>query len=125
MAPQDQDKEGRLPADALKDIAIESWRFVILVNKLLAQLDAGERGRYQSQTKFFLRRLESNLKSAGLMIVNLEGSTFDPGMAATALNIEDFSESDNLVVDQMIEPVIMGPEGLLHSGTVVLRRVSK
>ena len=95
------------------------------MNKLLTQLDAGERGRYQGQIRFFLRKLESNLESAGLKIVNLEGNPFDPGMAATALNIEDFSESDDLVVDQMIEPVVMGPEGLLHSGTVILRKVNK
>ena len=120
-----EEQETRSPSDALQDIAIESWRFVGLVNKLLTQLDAGERGRYQGQIRFFLRKLESNLESAGLKIVNLEGNPFDPGMAATALNIEDFSESDNLVVDQMIEPVIMGPEGLLRSGTVILRKVNK
>jgi len=118
-----EDDESRRPFDALQDIAVESWRFVRLVNKILSQLDAGERGRYQNQIRFFLRKLESNLESAGLKIVNLEGIQFDPGMAATALNIEDFSDGDDLVVDQMIEPVIMGPEGLLHSGTVVLRKV--
>ena len=118
-----EDDEARSPSDALQDIAVESWRFVRLVNKLLSQLDAGERGRYQNQIRFFLRKLESNLESVGLKIVNLEGNQFDPGMAATALNIEDFSDGDYLVVDQMIEPVIMGPEGLLHSGTVVLRKV--
>ena len=118
-----EDDEIRSPSGALQEIAVESWRFVRLVDKLLSQLDAGERGRYQNQVRFFLKKLEGNLASVGLKIINLEGSTFDPGMAATAVNIEDFSESDKLVVDQMIEPVIMGPNGLLHSGTVVLRRV--
>ena len=119
-----EDNENRSPIDSLQDIAVESWRFVRLVDKLLMQLDAGERGRYQNQVRFFLRKLETNLASAGLKLVNLEGNPFDPGMAATAINIEDFEEGDELVVDQMIEPVIMGPDGLLHSGTVVLRKVS-
>lgn len=119
-----EDNENRSPVDSLQDIAVESWRFVRLVDKLLMQLDAGERGRYQNQVRFFLRKLETNLASAGLKLVNLEGNHFDPGMAATAINIEDFEEGDELVVDQMIEPVIMGPDGLLHSGTVVLRKVS-
>ena len=120
-----EDTDNRTPSDALQNIAVESWRFVRLVNKLLTQLDAGERGRYQNQVRFFLKKLEGNLASAGLKVVNLEGNPFDPGMAATAINIQDFEEGDELVVDQMIEPVIMGPDGLLHSGTVVLRKVNQ
>ena len=119
-----EDNESRSPSDALQDIAVESWRFVRLVNKLLTQLDAGEGSRYQNQIRFFLKKLERSLASAGLKVVNLEGSPFDPGMAATAINIEDFEEGDELVVDQMIEPIIMGSEGLLHSGTVILRKVN-
>ena len=119
-----ENTDNRSPFNALQDIATESWRFVRLVNKLLTQLDAGERGRYQNQVRFFLKKLEANLASAGLRIVNLEGNSFDPGMAAAAINLEDFEEGDELVVDQMIEPVIMGPDGLLHSGTVVLRKVN-
>jgi hypothetical protein len=111
--------------EALRDIAVESWRFVRLFTKLLSELDAGEQGRYQNQLRFFLRRLEGNLESAGLRVVNLEGHEFDPGMAATALNLEDFAEGDSLIVDQMIEPLIMGPSGVLHSGTVVLRKVTR
>jgi hypothetical protein len=44
-------------------------------------------------------------------------------MAATALNAEDFDPDDNLVVDQMLEPIIMGEEGLARTGTVILRKV--
>ena len=120
----DDDIENRSTSDALQDIAVESWRFVRLMNKLLTQLDAGEQGRYQNQIRFFLKKLDGSLASAGLKVVNLEGNPFDPGMAATAINIEDFQEEDELVVDQMIEPVIVGPDGLLHSGTVVLRKVN-
>ena len=32
---------------------------------------------------------------------------------------------DDLVVDQMIEPVVMGREGLLRAGTVMLRKAEK
>ena len=120
----DDDVVARPATDALQEMAVESWRFVRLVEKLLTQLDAGERGRYQNQVRFFLRKLESNLESVGLRVVNVEGSPFDPGMAATPLNIEDFSDGDHLVVDQMIEPIIMGQDGLLHTGTVILRKVT-
>ena len=35
-------------------------------------------------------------------MVNVEGQPFDPGMAATPLNIEDFEVNDTLEVEQML-----------------------
>ena len=55
-------------------------------------------------------------------IVDVQGQPFDPGMAATPLNIEDFDEEDSLIVDQMLEPIIMGKAQLVKTGTVVLKK---
>jgi len=103
-------------------ISIESWRFARLFSRVLTKLDAGEDARYINQYRYYLRQLEECLESAGLRLVNVEGQLYDPGMAATALNIEDFNPDDRLLVDQMIEPIIMGPQGLIRSGTVMLRK---
>jgi hypothetical protein len=108
----------------LIDIVVESWRFSRSFARVLNKLDAGEAARYQSQLRFYLKRLEETLSSIGLTIVNVEGSAYDPGIAATPLNIADFSPDDTLVVDQMIEPIIMGTQGLRRMGTVMLRQVS-
>ena len=43
-------------------------------------------------------------------------------MAATPLNIEEFEPEDALIVDQMLEPIIMGPNGVIRTGTVTLRK---
>lgn len=40
---------------------------------------------------------------------------FNPGMAATPLNIEDFNSEDTLIIDQMLEPIIMGKDGLVKT----------
>lgn len=108
---------------SLIDISIESWRFSRLFARLLSKLDAGEGARYTSQYRYYLKRLEETLDGAGLILVNVEGQPYDPGVAATALNIGDFGADDVLVVGQMIEPIIMGSEGLVRSGTVILRKV--
>ena len=55
--------------------------------------------------------------------MNVEGQAYDPGVAASALNIGDFGAEDVLVVEQMIEPIIMGSEGLVRRGTVMLKKV--
>lgn len=105
-------------------MAVESWRFGRTYERMMTKLDAGEQNRYQSQFRWFIKKVEEALEQANLRIVNIEGHPFDPGMAATPLNIGDFEANDTLIVDQMIEPIIMGKEGLLRTGTVTLRKAT-
>lgn len=107
------------------DVIVESWRFTRTFLRVLTRLDAGEAVRYQNQLRFYQKRLEDALACTGLKIVNLEGQHYDAGMAATALNIADFAPDEVLLVDQMIEPVIMGTSGLRRVGTVTLRRATE
>jgi hypothetical protein len=108
---------------SLIDVAVESWRFSRLFMRAVGKLDAGEAGRYQNQLRYFLKKVDENLESNGLKLVNVEGQPYDAGMAASALNLEEFGPEDLLLVDQMVEPIIMGPNGLRKEGTVMLRRV--
>jgi len=109
---------------SLLDLAIESWRISRRFERLLLTLDAGEQSRYQGQLRWFQRKVHESLTESGLRIENAEGQQFDPGMAATPLNIEDFKPEDTLVVDQMIEPIVMGADGVIRTGTVMLKRMN-
>lgn len=109
--------------EAVISMAVESWRFGRVFERLLLKLDAGEQDRYKSQFRWFMKKVEAALDQADLRIVNVEGDPFDPGMAATPLNIQEFDAKDGLMVDQMLEPIIMGKEGLVKTGTVTLRKV--
>ncbi|WMP18950.1 hypothetical protein [Thiothrix lacustris] len=109
---------------SLIDVAVESWRFSRLFARMINKLDAGEANRYINQLRYFQKKLEESLDEAGLKLVNLEGHLFDPGIAASPLNIGDFEQDDTLLVDQMVEPIIMGSTGLKKHGTVMLRKVS-
>lgn len=108
---------------SLTKLAVESWRIARVFDRMLTKLDAGEQTRYQSQLRWFIKKVEESLEEAGMSIVNVEGHPFDPGIAATPINIEEFDANDALVVDQMLEPIIMGKEGLVKTGTVTLRKV--
>jgi hypothetical protein len=88
-------------------------------------LDAGEGSRYLSQQRYFQKKISESLEDVGLKLVNVEGQVYDPGIAATALNLEDFAPHDVLMVEQMVEPIIMDANGLCRSGTVMLMRVGK
>jgi hypothetical protein len=109
---------------SLIDMAVESWRFARLFSRLVSKLDAGEGSRYVNQLRYFQKKLEDSLEASGMKIVNVEGQPFDPGIAASAINIGDFGPDDLLLVDQMVEPIIMGAEGLRKQGTVMLRKVA-
>ena len=41
---------------------------------------------------------------------------------ATMVNLADFTPEDTLVVDQMLEPVIMGEQGVVKMGTAILQK---
>lgn len=107
---------------SLIDVVVESWRLVRTFERVLMKLDAGEASRYQNQLRFYLKRLDTVLAERELKIVNLEGQVYDAGMAATPLNIADFGPEDSLLVEQMIEPLVMGSDGVRRMGTMMLRR---
>lgn len=109
---------------ALVDTAAESWRFSRVVIRMMGKLDASDTSRFASQLNYYLEKLFENLEQADLRLVNVEGQIYDTGMAATALNIADFGADDHLLVDQMLEPIIMGADGLVRAGTVMLRKAA-
>lgn len=109
---------------SLTTIAIEAWRFGKVFERVLLKLDAGEEKRYVGQLRWFVKKVEESMAEAELRIVNVEGHVFDPGIPATPLNIEDFDSEDSLVIDQMIEPIIIGEDGgIRRTGTITLRKV--
>jgi len=109
----------------LIDMAVESWRLSRLFLRVAAKLDAGESARCVNQLRFFQRQVEENLRAAGLSLVNVEGQEYDPGMAASALNVGDFEAGDTLIIDQMVEPIIMSDTGIRRAGTITLRKAQQ
>jgi hypothetical protein len=109
--------------ESLIELAVEAWRFSRVFARVIDKLDAGAVGRYAGQHRYFLKKIEESLASSGLALVSVEGEKFDAGMAVSALNLGDFGPDDALLVDQMMEPIIMGPDGLRRQGTVMLRKL--
>jgi hypothetical protein len=108
----------------VEGLAVEAWRFGRVFQRLLARADAADRGRFEGQLRWFMKKVEEALSEAGMQIVMLEGNAFDMGMPAKPVNIEDFEAGERLTVDQMLEPVIVALNGggVLRYGTVTLKR---
>lgn len=106
------------------DLAIESWRFAKLFARIMSKMELNEANRYSNQLRYFQKRLDDSLLVIDMKLVNLEGQIYDAGMAASPLNIADFGPDDKLVVDQMVEPLIMGSNGIVKPATVMLALAS-
>ena len=107
---------------ALADLAAESWRFAEECRRLAQRLDAATQRRFESKLAYFSKRLESCLATAGWSFVNLEGQAFELGIAASGINVEDYHPDETLVIDQMLEPVIVGPDGVLRTGKEIVKK---
>lgn len=85
------------------EIAVEHYRFKNTFIKAISKLDFEEQSKYMSQFAWFSKKVTKAVEDAGLRIISLEGQAYDPGMAVTPLNIDDFEIEDELKIVQMIE----------------------
>jgi len=111
--------------EPLVSLVIESWRFVGVFNTVVSKLDPLVGEKFQRRGHFFQSKIAQSLEASGLRIVDLSGQVFDAGVAATALNSEEFEPDTPLVIDYMIEPLILSNESVIHYATVVVRKGEK
>ena len=110
--------------DTIIGMAVESWRLVKVIERLLRSVDVKEQQRYQGKIRWFVKKTEEALGNAGLRFVNYEGHSYDPGIPANPINLEDFQPDEKLYVMQMLEPVIIDDNGkIIKTGTISLGRI--
>ena len=105
-------------------MALEAWRFSRAYEKAISRLSSEERVLFEGSLDAFGKKIEEALSALDMRIVSVEGTVFDPGIAATPVNIDDFDPDGELVVDRMIEPIIMGRCGIVRMGSVTLRKAA-
>lgn len=111
--------------NSIADIASELFRFQRVFEKAIKKLSIEEQNKYISQFSWFSKRVTKAMSEADLRVLNLEGLPYDPGMAVTPLNIDDFEKDELLFVEQMMEPIIMADDAVYKTGTVILGRAER
>lgn len=106
-------------------IGKELYRFQGVFMKAIHKLEFEDQDKYTSQFQWFSKKVTKALEEAGLRLVDLDGQLYDPGMAVTPLNIEDFDTDDILYIMQTVEPIIMKEDVILKTGTVLLGRIEQ
>jgi kynurenine formamidase len=110
---------------SLVSIAAELYRLQSVFDKVTSKLDVNDQRKYQSQFAWFSKKVYQALDDVGLRLIGLDGQQYDPGMAVSPLNLDDFETEDSLYIAQTIEPIIMEGDTVIKTGTVVLGRIEK
>ena len=104
----------------------ENWRLTKLFQKVTSKLDVSEQNRYVNQLRYFQKTIENSLQDVNMKTIYLEGQMYDSGMAVSPMNIDEFEQKDQLIIDQVLEPLIMGNDGnIKKQGLVNLRKAKK
>ena len=106
-------------------VATELQRFKSVFMSAIGKLPMDEQTKYVSQYSWFDKKVKKALAEAGYTCVDIEGKIYDPEMAVTPLNIDEFQPDDILFVKQMIEPIIMNENSVAKTGTVLLGRIEE
>ena len=118
-------QENEALTKSIGDIASELFRFRRVLNKAISKLDAENQNKYASQFAWFTKRVDKAAENAGLHILDLSGQPYDPGMAVTPINLDEFGGDDDLFILQMMEPVIMKDDRIQKTGTVILSKIEE
>jgi molecular chaperone GrpE (heat shock protein) len=106
----------------LISIASELFRFQRVFAKAVSKLEVDEQNKYHSQYAWFSKKVLKALNDSGFKVISVDGQLYDPGIAVTPLNLDDFEADDILYVEQTLEPIIMEGETVIKTGTVLLGR---
>ncbi len=109
-------------SQALVDFAAEHWKLTRTVERCVPGMDPMDADRFLNHFEWYQRKTWAVLEEAGLILVDLTGQEYHPGMAATPLNLEDFPDwpGARFRVGQMVEPIVMERGRIRKAGTVML-----
>ena len=106
--------------DAFAKLAVEHWRLVRVLARLVERLPQEAQARVAAQARFAGSQLDTIVKDQGLSLVTFEGRVFDPSLPVTAVNADDFAAGATLVVGDTIEPTVMADGRVVQLGKILL-----
>lgn len=101
----------------IKELAIAYWR----LKKWLDNTDFSHKMIVESA----LRSFERYLSDSNIQILDLTGQIFDPGLAVEVIYCENDTplQEGKAVISEMITPIIIQTEKLLHTGQVIVKEI--
>ena len=102
------------------ELAIEHWKLLRAFERSIAFADADSKSRLEAQARYSQGRLDALLAKANLRAVSFDGREFEVNLPAIAINADEVADALGCVVERTIEPAIVSPTGVAHTGRVYL-----
>jgi hypothetical protein len=107
-----------ISSEQLLTLAMETWRGTRELERMRDQQSA-------IGLRYSLRKIRATLEEAGISYLDLTGQRYDAGMSLDIIDVEGDQEGGELVIKEMMAPIILLNGTLLAWGEAVLeRRVS-
>jgi hypothetical protein len=108
--------------NSLATLARDYWRLLRSYERLIAESALNNHNRLKSNYRNAERRLSIVLDEYNLKIISYEGKKYTPNLAVTVVNADEFSDNDELIINQMLEPTVMHGEQVLNIGKAILSK---
>ncbi|MFU0507736.1 hypothetical protein [Pseudaminobacter sp. NGMCC 1.201702] len=108
----------------LAELAIEFWKLLHNYDRFIDVVPDTAKPRLVAQARFGKTRLASILQLEDMRLAVYDGHLFEPNLPVVALNDDEFSVSDMLVISQTIEPTVLQNMNVISVGKVYLEKLA-
>ncbi|QGP81264.1 hypothetical protein [Sphingobium sp. CAP-1] len=111
-----------MSVEALATLAVHYWKLCAALERELILADPARREAGAAQLRFARRKLDNVLEGEGLRLATFDGEAWTAEIPASPVNADDMAGDAAATVADTIEPTIIGAQGVIHSGKILLRQ---
>ena len=104
----------------MAQLAVEYWKLLRVLDRALESVPEDRRERYASQGRYAAGRLEELLKEQKMSVQSFDGMDFEINLPASAVNGDEFTGREDVVVARTIEPAVIADMRPILMGKVYL-----
>lgn len=101
-------------------LAVEQWRLIRVLEKLIDRLPPEARARVHAQTRFAASNLSSLVGAHQIQLESFVGRAFEPSLPIVAVNGDDFEGMTDLYVSEMLEPAVIKSGRVVQLGRALI-----
>lgn len=115
--------------DSFIELLIENFKIERVLNNILDEMYNSNDSNIMRKTEKYIRQINwfknknKELKEKNnIEITNLEGQKYKEGLAVEVLNKEDLTGDEDIIISQMIEPIVMKDGNILKLGKIIIEK---
>jgi hypothetical protein len=104
----------------LAHLAVEYWKLLRSFDNAMATAPPDAKVRLAAQARYAAGRLEALLSEANMRLLDFDGVRFEVNLPAVAINGEDVSGLEDVIIERTIEPAILAGMSVVLMAKVFL-----